>query len=107
MQCVADPDLEINDGIRGVVKFVYREGSARTRFRPLQWAQPPLSGTVWLTFWSKRWDSFAVISSWVRAEVSGGAMAIAWQTGDQAGKRQLLQYDISEPPWGDAPVATA
>jgi N-methylhydantoinase B len=92
--CVADPGLEFNDGIRDVIKFKYREGSV---LDPL----PPAPVGAATVVRHRLVDVLVEAMGLLRPEFlmgqsggSGGAMAIAWQTGDQNGKRQLLQYEI-------------
>jgi N-methylhydantoinase B len=92
--CVADPELEFNDGIRDVVKFVYREGSVLDPLSPA----PVGAATV---VRHRLVDVLVEAMGLLRPHFlmgqsggSGGAMAIAWQADGQDGKRQLLQYEI-------------
>ncbi|HTE87031.1 MAG TPA: hydantoinase B/oxoprolinase family protein, partial [Dehalococcoidia bacterium] len=92
--CVADPDLEFNDGVREVVKFTYREGSVLDPLPP----GPVGAATV---VRHRLVDVLVEAMGMLRPQYlmgqsggSGGAMAIAWETNEAGVRRQLLQYEI-------------
>jgi N-methylhydantoinase B len=92
--CVADPELEYNDGVREVVNFTYRSGSVLDPLPP----GPVGAATV---VRHRLVDVLVEAMGILRPEYlmgqsggSGGAMAIAWQMNEAGGKRQLLQYEI-------------